>query len=160
MKTLTRFQILRASLSFGLFQAIMPVLGWLAGRTFVEFIGSFDHWLAFGLLGFVGGRMIWESFHPEDDEKKTPDFTKGLLLLTLSIATSIDALAVGLSFAFLKVNILTASLTIGITAFLITILGFLLGKKVGGFVCKRAELVGGLILIGIGVRILLTHLIG
>jgi putative Mn2+ efflux pump MntP len=104
--------------------------------------------------------MIWESFHPEDDEKKTPDFTKGLLLLTLSIATSIDALAVGLSFAFLKVNILTASLTIGITAFLITILGFLLGKKVGGFVGKRAELVGGLILIGIGVRILLTHLIG
>ena len=159
MKTLTRFQIFRASLSFGLFQAIMPVLGWLAGRTFVAFIGSFDHWLAFGLLGFVGGRMIWESFHPEREEKRT-DITKGLILLTLSIATSIDALAVGLSFAFLKVNILTASLTIGITAFLITILGFLLGKKVGGFVGKRAELIGGLILIGIGVRILLMHLLG
>ena len=83
-----------------------------------------------------------------------------MLLLTLSIATSIDALAVGLSFAFLKVNILTASLTIGFTAFLVTIIGFLLGKKVGELVGKRAELIGGLILIGIGVRILLTHLLG
>jgi manganese efflux pump family protein len=151
--------MLRASLSFGLFQAIMPVLGWLAGRTFVNFIGGFDHWLAFGLLGFVGGRMLWESFHPEREEKRT-DITKGLILLTLSIATSIDALAVGLSFAFLKVNILTASLTIGFTAFLVTIIGFLLGKKVGELVGRSAELIGGLILIGIGVRILLTHLQG
>ena len=159
IKTLSRFQMLRASLSFGLFQAIMPVLGWLAGRVFVNIIASFDHWLAFALLGFVGARMIWESFHPEHEEKRI-DITKGLVLLTLSIATSIDALAVGLSFAFLKVNILTASLTIGITCFLVTILGFLLGKKVGELVGERAELVGGLILIGIGLRILLTHLLG
>ena len=79
----------------------MPVLGWLAGRTFVNFIGGFDHWLALGLLGFVGGRMIWESFHPEREEKRI-DITKGLILLTLSIATSVDALAVGLSFAFFE----------------------------------------------------------
>ena len=158
MKTLTRFQILRTSLSFGLFQAIMPVLGWLAGRTLINFIGSFDHWLAFALLGFVGGRMIWESFHPEREDEKKTDFTKGWVLLTLSLATSIDALAVGLSFAFLKVNILAASLTIGITCFLITIIGFILGRKVGEYVGKRAELVGGLILIAIGLKILLTHL--
>ena len=136
----------------------MPVLGWLAGRTFVNFIGGFDHWLAFGLLGFVGGKMIWESFHADKEEKQT-DVTKGFLLLTLSIATSIDALAVGLSFAFLKVNILTASLTIGVTAFVITIIGFIVGKKAGEFIGKRAELIGGLILVGIGVRILLTHLL-
>jgi manganese efflux pump family protein len=160
MKTLTRFQILRASLSFGLFQAIMPLLGWLAGRSFVKFIGSFDHWLAFALLAFVGGKMIWESFRSEKEEKENPDFTKGWPLLTLSIATSIDALAVGLSFAFLKVNILAASLTIGLACFLITIVGFLIGRKVGEFVGKRAELVGGLILIAIGLRILLTHLLG
>jgi manganese efflux pump family protein len=158
MKTLTRFQVLRASLSFGLFQAIMPVLGWLAGRMVVNFIGGFDHWLAFALLGFVGGRMLWESFHSEKEEKKT-DFTKGWLLLTLSIATSIDALAVGLSFAFLKVNIVTAGLTIGITTFLVSIIAFILGRKVGEWVGKRAELVGGLILIGIGLKILLSHLL-
>jgi putative Mn2+ efflux pump MntP len=158
MKSLTRFQILRAALSFGLFQAVMPVLGWFAGRTFVGFISSFDHWLAFGLLGFVGGKMIWESFHPEKEEKQI-DVTKGFLLLTLSVATSIDALAVGLSFAFLKVNILTASLTIGVTAFLITIIGFITGRKAGEIIGKRAELIGGLILVGIGVRILLTHLL-
>jgi manganese efflux pump family protein len=158
IRTLSRFQMLRASLSFGLFQAVMPVLGWLAGRTFVSFIGGFDHWLTFALLGFVGGRMIWESFHPEHEEKRI-DITKGLILLTLSIATSIDALAVGLSFAFLKVNILTASLTIGVTCFLVTIIGFLLGKKVGELVGKRAELIGGLILIGISLRILLTHML-
>jgi putative Mn2+ efflux pump MntP len=159
IKTITRFQMLRASLSFGLFQAFMPVIGWLAGRIFVNFISNFDHWLAFGLLGFVGGRMVWESFHPENEEK-TIDITKGWLLLTLSIATSIDALAVGLSFAFLNVNIVTASLLIGVTCFLVTMIGFLLGKKVGELVGKRAELVGGIILIGIGLRILLTHLLG
>ena len=151
--------MLRAALSFGIFQAVMPVLGWLAGRLFVNFISSFDHWLAFGLLGFVGGKMVWESFHPEKEEK-TIDITKGWLLLTLSVATSLDALAVGLSFAFLKVNILTASLTIGVTCFLVTIIGFLLGKKVGEIFGKRAELIGGIILIGIGLQILLTHLLG
>jgi len=88
MKSLTRFQILRASLSFGLFQAVMPALGWLAGRTLVNFIGSFDHWLAFALLGFVGGKMVWESFHPEREDENKKDFTRGWLLLTLSIATS------------------------------------------------------------------------
>jgi putative Mn2+ efflux pump MntP len=160
MKTITRFQILRASFSFGLFQAIMPLLGWLAGRSFVKFIGNFDHWLAFALLAFVGGKMIWESFRPEREETQPTDFTKGWSLLTLSVATSIDALAVGLSFAFLQVNIASACLTFGLTTFILTVIGFVIGRKVGEFVGKRAELVGGLILIAIGLRILLTHLLG
>jgi manganese efflux pump family protein len=160
MKVLSRFQILRASLSFGLFQAIMLVLGWLAGQVLVDFIGNFDHWLAFVLLAFIGGKMVWESLRKEDKEKeKKPDFTRGLLLLTLSIATSIDSLAVGLSFAFLEVNIAWASLTVGLTTFMITLIAIFLGKKVGKIIGERAELIGGLILIAIGLRILITHLL-
>lgn len=160
MKTLTRLQILRVSLSFGLFQASMLVLGWLAGQTLVDLIGNFDHWLAFILLAFIGGKMVWESFRKEDEEKeKKVDFTKGLLLLTLSIATSIDSLAVGLSFAFLELSIAQASLIIGLTTFVITVIALLIGKKVGKLIGERAELIGGLILIGIGLRILITHLL-
>ena len=137
----------------------MPVLGWLAGRTIVEFISGYDHWLAFGLLAFVGGRMIWESFSSKDDRRGDTDISKGFLLLTLSIATSIDALAVGLSFAFLKINIILASSTIGIVAFLVTTIGFVLGRKAGSLIGKRAEIVGGVILLGIGLRIILEHML-
>ena len=104
MKSVSKKQVIIASLSFGAFQALMPVLGWLAGQTVVDLIADYDHWLAFGLLAFIGGKMIWESFRKDDQECKT-DITKGKTLLTLSIATSIDALAVGLTFAFLEVNI-------------------------------------------------------
>ena len=158
-RTLSFLQVFRVSLSFGLFQAIMPVLGWLAGRTVVEFISGYDHWLAFGLLAFVGSRMIWESFRSKDGRRGDTDISKGFLLLTLSIATSIDALAVGLSFAFLKINIVLASSTIGIIAFLVTTLGFVLGRKVGSLIGKRAEIVGGVILLGIGLRIILEHIL-
>lgn len=153
------WQVFRVALSFGVFQAMMPVLGWLAGRTVVDFIADYDHWLAFGLLALVGSRMLWESFHDSDNRRGSTDISKGPLLLILSIATSIDALAVGLSFAFLETNIVLASSTIGITAFLVTALGFVLGRKVGGVVGKRAEVVGGVILIGIGIKILLEHML-
>lgn len=158
-KTWSFWQVFRVALSFGVFQALMPVLGWLAGRTVVDFIADYDHWLAFGLLAFVGGRMLWESFRDSDSRSRDTDISKGLLLLTLSIATSIDALAVGLSFAFLETNIVLASSTIGVTAFLVTVIAFMLGSKVGGVIGKRAEIVGGLILIGIGLRILLEHML-
>jgi putative Mn2+ efflux pump MntP len=158
-KSLVYWQGFRLSLSFGLFQSAMTVIGWLAGRTVVDFISSYDHWLAFGLLLFVGGRMIWESLHEKDGEETRGDITGWLMLLTLSIATSLDALAVGLSFAFLKVNLVLASTTIGIMALIITLLGFFVGKKLGGLVGKRAEIIGGIILILIGVRILLEHLL-
>lgn len=151
--------ILRVASSFGLFQTLMAVLGWLAGRTVVEFIGKFDHWVAFILLAFVGGKMIWESFQGDHDEVKETDNTRGFPLLILSIATSLDSLAVGLSFAFLNVNLVVASLTIGIVAFLITATGFIIGRKSGELIGKRAELIGGIILIGIGLRILITHML-
>ena len=152
-----RWRVLRTALSFGAFQTLMPVIGWLAGRTVVDVIGGYDHWVAFGLLGFVGGKMIWESFH-EKEEGRKGDATRGLMLITLSVATSIDALAVGLSFAFVQVPIVSASLTIGIVAFLITVLGFFAGRRAGELLGKRAEMVGGLVLIGIGLRILLSHI--
>jgi len=158
MGSVSRFQALRAAFAFGFFQALMPVLGWLAGQTVIDYIADYDHWIAFVLLGFVGGRMLWESFHEKEDSK-TADFTKGLLLLTLAIATSIDALAVGLTFAFIEVNIVLAVATIGIVAFLITMLGSLIGVKAGKLAGKRAEVVGGIILIAIGLRILISHLL-
>jgi manganese efflux pump family protein len=157
-RNLSRLQIGRVALSFGVFQGFMPVIGWLAGLTVVNLIANFDHWVAFALLGFVGGKMIWESFHSEEVHEKSKDITRGWMLITLSIATSIDALAVGLSFAFVDVNILLASITIGVVAFAGTIIGFLLGKQAHHLIEKRAEIIGGLILIGIGVKILLEHL--
>ena len=152
-------RILRVSSSFGLFQAFMPVLGWLAGRTVVEFIADYDHWVAFALLAIVSGRMLWESFRPERIQDKEVNITKGFLLITLSVATSIDALAVGLSFAFLKVNIAIASLTIGAVAFLVTTIGFLVGKRASKIIGKRAEALGGIILLAIAFRILLSHIL-
>lgn len=151
--------ILRVASSFGLFQTLMPVLGWIIGRTVVEFVGKYDHWVAFILLAFVGGRMLWESFQRNHNGAKKADNTKGFLLLVLSLATSIDALAVGLSFAFLKVNVVAASLTIGAVAFLATVTGFVVGRKSSRLIGKWAELIGGIILVLIGLRVLLSHIL-
>lgn len=151
-------KLLRFPLSFGIFQAGMVTLGWLAGSTVAQFISSYDHWVAFGLLGFVGGRMIWESFHEKDERGR--DITRWWTLLVLSVATSIDALAAGLSYAFLNVGILAAALTTGLTTFFITILGHSIGKRVGTLVERWADIAGGIILIIIGVKILLEHLYG
>ena len=159
MQRVTPFQVTRTALSFGLFQALMPVLGWLAGRTVVDAIAGYDHWLAFALLAFIGSKMIWGSLHEAKNRPAGTDITKGVTLLTLSVATSIDALAVGLTFAFLEVNITLASLTIGIVAFVVTIIGFMVGRKAGRLMGKRAEAIGGLILIAIGLRILLSHIL-
>ena len=157
-KVYSRYQIARVALSFGAFQSIMPVIGWLIGQTIINLVAGYDHWIALGLLGFVGGKMIWESFR-SSGEREEADISRGWLLLTLSVATSIDALAVGLTFAFIKVNILAASLTIGIVSFVIATLGFLLGRRANRLIGKRAEVVGGLVLIGIGVKIVLEHIL-
>ncbi len=156
---LTPWRVLKVAFSFGVFQALMPVLGWLAGRSIVTLISGYDHWLAFGLLAIVGGRMLWESWHHKDSSAKKADITKGLLLLTLSVATSIDALAVGLSFAFLDVNIALAASVIGAIAFVATIAGFLLGNRLGTLAGRWAEAIGGVVLIGVGLRILLSHIL-
>jgi putative Mn2+ efflux pump MntP len=153
---LSRF--IRLPLAFGVFQALTIIIGWLAGRTVINLISSYDHWVAFSLLVFIGGRMVWEAFH-EKDAGKAVNVDRWLTLLALSIATSIDSLAVGLSFAFLKTDILIAAVTVGVTAFVITGVAQLIGNKVGSLAGKRAELLGGLILIGIGIKILLEHLL-
>jgi len=137
----------------------MPVLGWLAGETVVELIADYDHWVAFAMLAIVGGRMLWESFRSDHSQGKEVDIARSLLLITLSIATSIDALAVGLSFAFMNVNIAVASPIIGAVAFVITTIGLKLGKKASKLIGKRAETIGGIILLTIAFRILLSHVL-
>ncbi len=159
MTRISSWQILRVSSSFGLFQAIMPVIGWIVGKTFVDLISSYDHWAAFALLLFIGGRMIFEAFNHDHDDRKKIDISRGFALLVLSVATSIDALAVGLTFAFIEVNIIIASLMIGAVAFGITWIGFHSGKIASNVIGKRAELIGGIILVTIGVRILLSHVL-
>ena len=159
-KNPSRMQILRVAFMFGLFQAVMPVLGWLAGKTVVDYIADYDHWVAFILLAIVSGRMLWESLRPERGERKAVDITRGLLLLTLSVATSIDALAVGLSFAFIDVSIAVAAPTIGAVEFITTVVGFIVGRKAGRLVGRRAEIIGAVILMAIALRILISHLLG
>ena len=149
--------VIRASIVFGTFQALMAVSGWFVGRTILELISEYDHWLAFALLSIIGGKMVWESFHSADNGARNTDITRGFLLLTLAVATSIDALAIGLTFAFMKINITLAGITIGLVTLIVSVIGFWIGKNVGRLVGSRAEMVGGLVLIGIGIKILLEH---
>lgn len=159
LRTVSYPQVLRLSLAFGLSQALMPVLGWLAGQAVVGLIAAYDHWIAFILLAIVGSRMIWGSLRSRDSHDEKTDITKGLLLLTLSVATSIDALVIGLSFAFLEINITLASSTIGIVAFAVTATGLLVGTKAGKLIGRRAGAIGGVVLISIGLRVLLSHIL-
>lgn len=158
-KGLTARQALRMGAAFGGFQAAMPVLGWFAGERLLGLIANFDHWVAFGLLAAIGGRMIYESFGLSDEEKACrPDQTQGSRLLVLALATSVDALAVGLSLGVVGSGILFPAAVIGATSFAVTVAGAKLGPVVGRVVGKRAELAGGLILIGIGLKVLVEHL--
>ena len=141
---------------FGSFQMFMPVIGWLAGLSLKELIMSVDHWIAFALLAFIGSRMIYASTRKETAKEDRIEITT---LLTLSFATSIDALAVGLSFAFLQTYITTPIIAIGIVTFSLSLAGFFLGDNAGKLLGNRIKLVGGLILIGIGIRILIEHMV-
>lgn len=147
------------ALFFGGFQAIMPLIGYLLGTNFASYIEQFDHWIAFVLLGFIGGKMAIEAIRDkDDDEEEKTDVLKIGELTVMAIATSIDALAVGITFAFLKVNILLSVLLIGVTTFALSLGGVLLGNKFGAKYKSKAELAGGIILVLIGVKILLEHL--
>lgn len=155
-------QVLRMAGAFGLFQALMPIAGWLIGLTFRARIESFDHWVAFGLLALVGGKMIWEGLAGASDPEacaEPTDNTRGLRLLVLAVATSIDALAVGLSFAVLNEPIWLAALVIGAVCFVLTALGVRLGCLAGriAVISRYAEVLGGLVLVLIGLRILSEH---
>ncbi len=152
-------QVVRLSSSFGFFQFAMPLIGWFLGRQVSVFVGAFDHWIAFGLLAFVGGKMLWESRKGEHSENKA-DPTRGAMLLVLSLATSIDALSVGLSLAFLHFSILVPSIIIGFITFSLSAIGAGFGSKIGRRWGVWAEVAGGCVLIFIGIRILVSHLLG
>jgi putative Mn2+ efflux pump MntP len=151
-------QSLRLALSFGLFQFLMPLVGWLAAQEIHHIIRNVDHWAAFGLLLLVGGKMVTGSFRKRDGEKTTArDPTTGLTLIGLSIATSIDAFAVGLGFSAIQQRILWPSIIIGLVAFAMTFVGTKVGPVFGRIAGKRAEMAGGLILILIGIKVLIDH---
>jgi putative Mn2+ efflux pump MntP len=149
--------LFRLSFHFGLFQFLMPLIGWFIGGAVQQLFASYAHWIAFALLAWVGGRMVRESFN-RDEKHLSVDPTRGMSLVVLSIATSIDALAVGLSLAMLDVNLLLPSVIIGIVTAGMTLAGMLLGHRLQESWGKRAELAGGLVLIAIGLRVVWTHL--
>ena len=153
-------QTFRLSWHFGLFQALMPLLGWWAGNSIRFLVVHYAHWLAFGLLAAVGGNMLREALaFGDEQEEQRRDATRGLTLVVLSVATSIDALAVGFSISMLDVSIFTPALVIGIVACAFTVAGLHLGKKVAAFKRLRvgAELLGGLVLLFIGFDILIRN---
>jgi len=154
---LTPRHVFRLSFHFGLFQFMMPLIGWLAGRTIASIIEEYDHWVAFGLLGYIGGKMLIEAWQ-DRERKMTSCPTRGWTLVSLSVATSIDALAVGVSLALLPISIWIPSMVIGMVACLMTCIGITFGNKIGCEWGRIAEVVGGLVLLVIGTRILLSHL--
>ena len=138
----------------------MPLAGWLLGSSVSGYIEAVDHWVAFGLLALIGGRMAWGAIRGGGDEEEAPADLSAKRLCLLAIATSIDALAVGVSMAFMKVDVLFSAIIIGIVAFVLSVVGGLAGRRLGSLFQQRAELVGGLVLIGIGIKILVEHTLG
>ena len=154
-------QAARMGLWFGGFQFMMPLAGWLLGSSVSRYIQAVDHWVAFGLLAMIGGRMVWGALaQGAGGQEEAPADLSARRLCLLAIATSIDALAVGVSMAFMAVPVLASAVVIGVVAFALSVVGGLAGRRLGGLFQKRAELVGGLVLIAIGVKILIEHLSG
>lgn len=151
--------IFRMAFHFGLFQGIMPIFGWLFGYSIEPYLKDFDHWVAFGLLAFVGLRMI-RSGLSKTEEESLRDPSRGWTMVLLSVAVSIDALAIGLSLAFLNITIWTPALVIGLVTSGLSVVGLRVGNGVGNKYGKPVEVFGGLILIGIGIRIVISHLAG
>jgi putative Mn2+ efflux pump MntP len=158
LNPLTGRQVFRLAFHFGLFQALMPIIGWTAGHAVYKYISAVDHWVAFGLLAFVGSRMIWGALHKDERKMPVNDPTSGWDLVVLSVATSIDALAVGLSLAVIGETIVIPAVVIGLVAAAFTVAGMLLGRRIGSLWGRRVEALGGIILVAIGVKIVLEHL--
>lgn len=157
--TLKKIDLLKASkiaFSFALFQGIMPLIGWLFGINFELYIRSIDHWIAFFLLSFLGLKMIVEIIKSDDNYNSS--YLDNKELITLSIATSIDALAVGITFAFLNIDIISVCISISTITFLVCFIGILIGKKIGSVFKDYAQIIGGVILILIGLNILNNHI--
>jgi putative Mn2+ efflux pump MntP len=157
MRRLEVGQGLMIGLSFGFFQALMPLIGWLLGTQFRQAIKGVDHWVAFTLLGFLGFKMIWDALHEEEEAVCVPLRVRELLLL--SIATSIDALAAGIALAVLQVNIVYSVTVIGLTTFILSLLGIVIGNKFGQAYQAKAQFVGGTVLCLIGLKVLIEHFI-
>jgi putative Mn2+ efflux pump MntP len=147
----------KIAFSLGFFQALMPTIGWLIGTRIQSYIESFDHWIAFGLLSVIGIKMILESLKKDEEDKNFNPLNIKILLM-MSLATSIDALVAGISFAFIEYNWFISGFIIGAITFIISMLGILFGKKMGNRFGNKMEILGGIILIFIGVRILFQHL--
>lgn len=156
VERLTRRHVLRVAIYFGFFQFMMTVLGWMAGRSIAEYIHPWDDWVAFGLLMSIGGKMLWDSRRDNDKNNRT-DPTRGWMLVVLSIATSIDALAVGLSMGLLNVAIFVPSVVIGVVTAAMSTVGICFGSKLGRRFERWASIVGGIVLIAIGIRILACY---
>ncbi|KQR61932.1 manganese efflux pump MntP family protein [Frigoribacterium sp. Leaf172] len=146
------------AVTFGAFQAAMPLVGWLLGSAFSSSIRDVDHWVAFGLLGLIGGKMLYEAFSKKADDDEDTDRLRLRELMVLAVATSIDALAVGVTLAFLPVSIGGAVALIGVTTAIVAFVGVVIGRRVGSRFGRPAEIAGGVILILIGLNILLDHL--
>ena len=173
LKNLTKKMAIKIALFFGVFQAAMPFIGWLLGISFEKYIKSIDHWIALILLSVLGGKMIYEFIKEKREAKEESIADKEVSstlevegdieelsnkeLTTLAVATSIDALAVGISFAFLSVNIISTSIIIGVITFVLCLIGVIAGKRIGGLFSEYAELIGGIILIIIGISIFNEH---
>lgn len=147
----------KIGITFGLFQFIMPILGWFLALQIKQLIGQFDHWIAFVLLLIVGGRMIYESFRIDERKSRFVLLSVGWLI-AMGLATSIDALIIGVTFALLGSLIILPSIVIGIVAFSFSFIGFVLGCRIGHLFENKVEIAGGIILIGIGLKILIQHL--
>jgi putative Mn2+ efflux pump MntP len=159
LRGVTPRQVFRLSFHFGLFQALMPILGWALGSLAADHIRDYDHWVAFGLLVLVGGKAVYEAFSGGDEDRaERRDPTRGWSLLLLSVATSIDALAVGLTFAMLGITVWYPAIVIGFIAAALTMAGMLFGSWLGQRFGKVMEVIGGLVLIAIGVKILAGHI--
>lgn len=157
LKEVSLRQTFRLSWHFGLFQALMPILGWYLGSVVQTSVESYAHWISFGLLTLVGGNMIREALVIDEQiEKSSKDSTRGLTLVVLSVATSLDALAVGISLSMMEVSIIAPAIIIGIVAGLFTILGLHIGKRVASlsWISRWAEVIGGVVLLAIAVNIL------
>ena len=168
-KNLSRAHMLRAAFAFGLFQFLMPLAGWFLGAAFAGLIGAFDHWIAFALLALVGGKMLIESVEefrkspeeascPSGEEAQKRDLSSKRVVLILAVATSIDALAVGMSFSVIGRPAFQPSIVIGSVTFILCSFGFFFGKRIGCLLGRWAQLAGGIVLVGIGARILIAHI--
>lgn len=151
-------EALRTGLIFGIIEAITPVLGWALGLAAAKYVSRFDHWIAFGLLTLLGLRMIYAGLRARDSDEEKPHRHSFWLLVATAVATSIDAMAVGVGLAFIDVNIISTAVAIGLTTMLAVTIGVMLGRVLGSIVGRRAEIGGGVILILIGIVILNDHL--